>query len=63
MVAKTLKRLGSPRHTKYVQGSWRVGGRANSPLLPKLCTRRVPVGLNWERVWVGVAFASLPILG
>ena len=30
---------------------------------PKLCTRRVPVGLNWERVWVGVAFASLPILG
>ena len=32
-------------------------------MAPKLCTRRVPVGLNWERVWVGVAFASLPILG
>ena len=37
--------------------------RAPDFMSPKLCTRRVPVGLNWERVWVGVAFASLPILG
>ena len=32
------KQFGSPRHTKYVQVSWRVGGRAISPLLTKgLC--------------------------
>jgi len=33
-----LENFGSPRHTKYVQGCWRVGGRAISPLLTKgLC--------------------------